>query len=149
MDNELSAEYNPIGCKHKHTNGFSSWQFQSEEQSNLGGANKVSIHVCSLCGEISVGGYRPSKDEKHINSFHEKFNIYSPSAIDAIIKQANFFNEETKWGRVDEYASKLHQAKEIIIETEDFIKGITAFIGETGKGNNLLSMIKNFLDGTK
>lgn len=98
----IANKYDPIGCQHKLGNGFSAWSFQSEEQSNLGGQNKVSIHVCLLCGEINIGGYRPSKDEKHVNSFHETFHIYHPDAIDAIIKQANFFNEESKWGRVSD-----------------------------------------------
>jgi hypothetical protein len=100
---ELNKEYNPVSCEHKLPNGFTAWHFQSEEQSNLDGANKVSIHVCLLCGEISIGGYRPGKDEKHSNSFHEKFNISHPLAIDAIIKQANFYNEEAKWCRANDY----------------------------------------------
>lgn len=94
-------QYNPVACEHKLPNGFSAWQFQSEEQSNLGGQNKVSIHVCLLCGEISIGGYRPSKDETRTNSFHEVFHICHPDAIDAIIKQANYYNEGVKWGRVN------------------------------------------------
>lgn len=93
-------QYNPVACEHKLPTGLTAWSFQSEEQSNVNGANKVSIHVCLLCGEISIGGYRPSKDEKHVNTFHETFNIYHPDAIDAIIKQANFYNEEAKWERL-------------------------------------------------
>ena len=100
MEDKQIPEYNPVTCEHKHANGFSAWSFHSEEQSNIGGANKVSIHVCLLCGEISIGGYRPAKDESHTNHFSETFNIYHAPAIDAIIKQANFYNEKEIWGRL-------------------------------------------------
>lgn len=99
---QIPSEYNPINCDHKLPNGFTAWQFQSEEQSNLnGGPNKVAVYVCLNCGEISIGGYRTGADGSH-NSFDEHFSICSPDAIDAIIKQANFYNEEVKWGRVNE-----------------------------------------------
>lgn len=109
-------KYNPVACEHKLPNGFSAWSFQSEEQSNLGGQNKVSIHVCMLCGEISIGGYRPSKDETHTNSFHEVFHICHPDAIDAIIKQANYYNEGAKWGRVGNGGAVWVKASDINIE---------------------------------
>jgi hypothetical protein len=124
-------QYNPVMCEHKLPTGLSAWQFQSEEQSNLGGANKVIIHVCVLCGEISIGGYRPSKDETHTNSFHETFNICHPDAIDAIIKQANFYNEEVKWTRVTQPPSTTQGAvsedaheKEIMIKAFDKVQKI-------------------------
>lgn len=101
MEDKQIPEYNPVVCEHKLPNSMTAWSFQSELSSNIGGPNKVIVHVCMLCGEISIGGFRPSKDEKHVNRFHEEFNIYHPDAIDAIIKQANFYNEEAKWGRIE------------------------------------------------
>ena len=132
-NNTLPAEvqgYNPIMCEHKLPNGLTAWHFQSEEQSNLGGANKVSIHVCALCGEISIGGFRPSKNEKHTNSFHETFDICHPDAIDAIIKRANFYNEKAKWGRIDKHttspesitALKIIQQIKSMTDPEGFVK---------------------------
>lgn len=97
----MEKKYDPIGCQHKHYNGFSSWSFQSESSGSGPETDyHVSILVCQLCGEIRITGRRWDGKSKHVDHFCEEFNIYHPFAIDAIIKQANFFNEDEIWGRL-------------------------------------------------
>lgn len=160
-DTQLPAEYDPINCEHKLPTGLTAWQFQSEEQSNLnGGPNKVAIFVCIECGEISIGGYRTGVTGDH-NSFDEHFNITYPDAIDAIIKQANYFNEQVKWGRIDQvdaadYASRLVEARQEIEQLRtgndamwDLLKNVVFQYSRNEFGAGLINKIKNILDGTK
>lgn len=100
-----SKEYNPIGCEHKLPNGLSAWMFQSESTGSGPEMNYcVDYHVCGKCGEIRIAGYKWDGKSNHTNRFNEIIHVYHPNAIDAIIKQANFFNEEAKWCRADNYA---------------------------------------------
>jgi hypothetical protein len=95
------GEYNPIGCEHKLPNGFTAWQMQSESSGSGPDFDEhVTICVCTLCGDISISGRKRDSKLQHTNRFNENFHVYVPDAIDAIIKQANFFNEEVKWGRL-------------------------------------------------
>lgn len=133
--NKLPVKYNPAWCEHKLPNGLSAWQFQSEEQCNVnGGPNKVTIHVCLHCGSINIGGYRTSKDGKSTNRFNETFHIYFQDAIDAIIKQANFYNEEVIWGRIgrnQDYA-ELKDKYDNILATEDGHESQTENVWQSG-----------------
>ena len=94
-------EYNPIGCNHEKPNGFSAWSIQSRKMGS-GPKMDVDVHtmVCLKCGDIRVVGRRWDVKKDKADHFNETFHIYHPKAIDAIIKQANFYNEEIKWQRV-------------------------------------------------
>lgn len=95
-------QYNPISCEHKKPNGLTAWNWFSEEQGSGPELDyKVNIAVCMNCGEIRVSGWRWDGGSAHKDHFNEILHIYHPDAIDAIIKQANYFNEEAKWGRVN------------------------------------------------
>jgi hypothetical protein len=64
-------------------------------------------------------------------------------------KEANIPLGESIIDKVLERCKRYDQSKQILKEAENFIKGITAFIGQTEKGEYLLTEIKTFLDGTK
>jgi len=107
---ETSKEYEPVTCVHKLPNGFSSWAFHSEESGS--GPNfycDVSVCVCSQCGTIRVAGFRQGKDG-NMNRFNEEINIHSATAIDAIIKYANYIHGGEVWARYKQDTATL-QAK--------------------------------------
>lgn len=112
-------EYNPIGCDHKKPNGFSAWSIQSGE-SGSGPDIDVDVHVmvCRLCGKIKVAGRRWDGKSRHVDRFSEEFHIYHPDAIDAIIKQANFYNEDAKWQRVPAPSPDLEAEAKALYPTE-------------------------------
>lgn len=98
---QLPKEYNPGVCTHKRTNGFTAWQMQSDSSGS--GPNfdeHVTICVCVLCGNIKISGRKLDSKTQQVNRFNETFHVYVPEAIDAIIKQANYYNEEAKWSRM-------------------------------------------------
>lgn len=111
---QLPVEYNPGICNHKRPNGFTAWQMQSESSGSGPDFDEhVTICVCVLCGDINISGRKWDSKSKQTNRFNETFHVYVPKAIDAIVKQANFYNEEAKWSRIDTaYATKLHKVEQ-------------------------------------
>lgn len=90
-------EYNPISCDHKKKSGrlegFSAFELLSHSSGN-GPDNgyENSISVCRECGTIKIYAKQLVKGKWEI--FQHEFTIDYPDAIAAIVKQANWMNQE-------------------------------------------------------
>ena len=91
----IEEDYNPIGCDHKlkkgKYKGLNSWQFLSQSAGSGGDIYfEHNVSVCRLCGEIKVSGFEQKDGILH--KYDQEFSIHHPSAVKAIVKNANFMN---------------------------------------------------------
>jgi hypothetical protein len=133
---QLPTEYNPIGCEHKLRNGLSAWMFQSERSGSGPEMNEcVGVCVCRNCGEIRIVGYKWDGKSNHTDRFNEIIHVHHPDAIDAIIKQANYFNEDAKWCRADDYAALQAKGDNLARRARSLRLSVTAHPDYAGEEN--------------
>lgn len=91
----MSEEYNPIGCDHRLSNGWTAYILYSDESgSGPDFSHHVYTQVCSICGTIKRAGHRATNDR--VDRFDEEFDFHHPEAVAAIVKFCNYMNQETE-----------------------------------------------------